>query len=96
MRMLNRGRYAFSVCAAGVLLSGCGGRQAQGWNAPLQSSAKLSSESLKRAAGGAFSASYEGTYGTQCGAGICVSYYHGTGSGTFIRRSRLNLKSRQF
>ena len=93
MRNLSLSRYALSVCVAATLFVGCGGPQAQSWNAalPLQSSAK-GSELMKRAAGGAFTASYTGTYGTQCGAGICVSSYHGTGSGTFIHHSRLKGK----
>lgn len=91
MNSLSLSRYALSVCLAGVLVVGCGGPQAQGWNAPspLQSSAKMSSEYLKRATGGAFTAHYAGTVKETCGMFVCGLDFHGTGSGTFIGRSRL-------
>lgn len=84
---LKLSRYAFSVCSAAVLLSGCGGPQTQGWNAlsPLQPSTKLSGDSLK---GGSFTGSYAGKYESGCSF-VCFTDYHGKGSGTFIGRSRL-------
>jgi hypothetical protein len=52
----------------------------------------LSNESLKKATGGTFTASYVGSYGSQCGAGICTTVFYGRGGGTFIGRSRLRGK----
>ncbi|MBV8068029.1 MAG: hypothetical protein JO113_08620 [Candidatus Eremiobacteraeota bacterium] len=89
MKILAVSRYTPYVCVAAMMLAGCGGPEAQGWNAPLQSSAKLSSESFKPAAGGSFTASYTGTYKKSCKIN-CGIVFRGTGSGTFIHRSRLN------
>jgi hypothetical protein len=85
------GRYALSVYVAGTLLAGCGGPQTQSLNAapPLQSNAKLSSESLKHAAGGSFTASYAGTYERGCTLTGCSISLSGEGRGTFIGRSWL-------
>lgn len=90
MKRLSLSRHALGACIAGTLFVGCGGPQAQGWSAPplLPSSAKLSNESEKRAAGGAFTASYSGTYKHGCSFDfICYYKYHGAGSGPFVHRS---------
>jgi hypothetical protein len=90
MKGLSLSRYAVSVCVAGTLFVGCAGPQAQSWNSasPLQSSAKPSSESLKQAAGGAFTASYAGKFKVKQGL-FFTTHFHGTGSGTFSHRSTL-------
>lgn len=82
---------ALSICVAGTLFVGCGGPQAQSWNATsqLQSNTKLRSKAMKRTAGGSFTASYAGMYAERCNLTACVIDYLGRGKGAFIGRSRL-------
>ncbi|MBV8149790.1 MAG: hypothetical protein JO092_11900 [Candidatus Eremiobacteraeota bacterium] len=90
--------YLLSFCMAGTFFAGCGGPQAQSPNVspPLQSSAKQSPESLKRAAGGSFAASYAGSASQQqCHkvfyeVFICTQSFAGKGSGSFIHRSSIS------
>jgi hypothetical protein len=93
MKSLSLSRHALSVCVATMLFVSCGGPQAQSWNpaSPLQSSAKLSSESLRRAAGGSFSAGYTGTWKTKQGL-FFLTHFRAKGSGAFIGRSSLKGK----
>jgi hypothetical protein len=89
MKTSDFSRCALSFCAAGTLFAACGG-PTQGWSAPppLQLSTKVSRESLKRAAGGSFTASYAGKFRGLCGfPHVRDEYFRGTGSGTFIGRS---------
>lgn len=90
MKSLDLSRYALSVCLAGTLFVGCGGPQAQSWNAafPLESSAKRNAD-MKGAAGGSFNASYAGKYRWHASFEHSSDKYFGGGRGTFIGRSKL-------
>ena len=83
MEILNLNRCVLSAYMA-VSLAGCGGSQIA---APSSTQPYIGSAAFRQS-GGAFSASYSGHYLEYCDHEGCNWSFHGSGTATFLHRSR--------